>query len=317
MAQLTPDPSEDDPRVTAYALGELSGSELIEFEAELRRSPSLQREVADIQAAGTLLTAELKQEKPTRLSPQRRSLIEAEVKKAVAISQTPSARLRASLRWKPLHKVSAAAAILICASLLYLSTSNSQETKRVAETHALIRRLHEAIGRYAADHHQLPPDTGFGLSPENAISGAGKTYDAGSLWRYLGQQTQENGRTYGPYIQFNASELVAYQDPAKGSSFYVVDPWGTPIGYVGDARRVVHNSGAFDLFSAGPDRKTGKDDIQSSANLAYDGIDNNGDGVVDNADELGAARMNGALTVASNDARGKDLHLDDVNNWDE
>ena len=49
-------------------------------------------------------------------------------------------------------------------------------------------------------------------------------------------------------------ELVAKEDPIHGDSFYVVDPWGTAIGYVGDARRVIHNRGRFDIFSAGPDR---------------------------------------------------------------
>jgi len=94
-------------------------------------------------------------------------------------------------------------------------------------------------------------------------------------------------------------------------------PRGTPIGYVGDTRRVVHNSGSFDLFSAGPDRLTGLSASISPVNLAYDGVDNNGDGIVDNADELGAARMNGAMTFACNEARSANAHLDDVNNWDQ
>ncbi len=309
--------SEDDPRITAYALGEMNGVERDEFEAELQRNPALQREVADIQAAGAMLSAELKQEKPLRLASHRRTVIDAEVKKAVAIDLTPSARFRLSLRWRPLHKVGAAAAVMLCAAMLWIASARSQENKRVAEAHALIRRLHEAIGRYVADHHQLPPDTGFGLAPDSVAQGAGKTYDAGSLWRCLSKQTQENGKTFGPYIQFSASELTAYQDPVKGASFYVADPWGTPIGYVGDARRVVHNPGSFDLFSAGPDRLTGVGNAPSPVNLAYDGLDNNGDGIVDNADELGAARMNGAMTVACNEARTTNAHLDDVNNWDQ
>ena len=46
----------DDPRLTAYALGELEGGELAEVEAALRADPAAQSAVAEIRIAAGLLT---------------------------------------------------------------------------------------------------------------------------------------------------------------------------------------------------------------------------------------------------------------------
>ncbi|MDA7920141.1 hypothetical protein N9B73_00165 [Verrucomicrobiales bacterium] len=52
----------DDPQMTAYALGELSIAESVEFEAKLKESPNAARELAEMNAVMGLLTKGLAQE---------------------------------------------------------------------------------------------------------------------------------------------------------------------------------------------------------------------------------------------------------------
>ena len=300
----------DDPRITAYVLGELTGAERAAFEAELAANAELQREVEAVRDTSQLLREGLKAEsaKPV-LSVRRKAAIEQHLKR------------RTGSRQRVVFGTAAACAVLVLCALTLWSLRSShvdEESDRRRSAAALLNRIGEALRQYQADFHALPPDTGFGLSAVDASQGAGKTYDAGSLWRYLSQATTREGKTRGPYINFSGSELASYNDPVSGPSYYVVDSWGTAVGYVGSPIRVIHNRGGFDLFSAGPDRKTGMDATPGApANLAYDGIDNDGDGVVDNSTELGGAALNGCLTVASAAPGMPSELLDDLNNWDQ
>ena len=191
------------------------------------------------------------------------------------------------------------------------------QTSRVKAAHALIQKVGIALTRYQADFRVLPPDSGFGLPQSGGVVKGQVVYDAATLWRYLGQELTVNGQTYGPYTTFNEYELTPFTDSNGLKVFIVVDPWKTPVGYVGDPDRVVHNRDTFDLFSAGPDRKT----------ACNDGIDNDGDGSVDNpnmaysgsglatSQQMGEAVFNGCLTAFRKNAK-KDEVLDDINNWD-
>lgn len=299
----------DESRLTSYALNELSAAERQEFEAEAGGADAASRNASAIQVVAQSLTAAVATERTSRLTSDRRKRIQAEVRR-----QTTK---RFFGRKQLVSIAVASAAAMACVLILKMATlSRSQRDTETASS--LVRRLHVALIQYQSDFKQLPPDTGFGLAATDVSAGAGRTYDAGSLWRYLGRERVVAGKTYGPYINFSASELRAYTDPLRGESFAVIDPWGTAVGYVGDSRRVIHNHGSFDLFSAGPDRKTGADlASQRVANLAYDGLDNDGDGVIDNAQELGSARMNGCLTLALTGAQLPRDVLDDVNNWDQ
>jgi Ca-activated chloride channel homolog len=69
--------SHDDPRLTAYALGELSPEELAEFELLLARDARAQAEVAAIAELGARLTRELSRASSPALSERRRSGIHA------------------------------------------------------------------------------------------------------------------------------------------------------------------------------------------------------------------------------------------------
>lgn len=59
-----PRPGTDDPRLTAYALGELPAAECAAVESALQDDPDLRRTVADIRATAATLTAVLAEETP-------------------------------------------------------------------------------------------------------------------------------------------------------------------------------------------------------------------------------------------------------------
>ena len=81
MSNLT----HDDPRLTAYALGELPASERALMESELANSPELRAEVELIRALSGNLSAELSKElgsTPTLTRPQRAAIVRAATPRA-------------------------------------------------------------------------------------------------------------------------------------------------------------------------------------------------------------------------------------------
>lgn len=210
---------------------------------------------------------------------------------------------------------------------------NAQGNARVKSTQKLIEKIGIALSLYEGNLRTLPPDTGYDLpmgtfETTNPSGEKEILYDSGSLWRYLGRKLEvyrsdgSISKVVGPFTNYSESELREYDDKKYSGekSYYVVDAWGQPIGYVGDKRRVVHSRGSYDIFSAGPDKVTASNDghdngLPQKANAAYDGKDSDGDGVIDNATELNEARMNGALTARKKQKIGDEV-LDDINNWD-
>jgi len=198
---------------------------------------------------------------------------------------------------------------------------------RVRATQQLINKIGIALARYQAECRTLPPDTGYGqpLGTETGGTPQVVTYDSGSLWRYLSQpvvKRRSDGTVIeqlGPYVSFKYdpagyTELLPYRDPSGGKSFYVVDAWGKPIGYVGSPKRVIHNRGFADIYSGGPDGVTAEDpkvqlppNAPSGPNQAYQS-----DGDVST---MGRAALNGCLTQTMRGAPETTV-LDDINNWD-
>jgi Ca-activated chloride channel homolog len=70
----------DDPRLTAFALGELDAEEARPIERALAESPSLQREIDQIRAMAGSLQSRLKAEISPRLTPAQREMIAQEPK---------------------------------------------------------------------------------------------------------------------------------------------------------------------------------------------------------------------------------------------
>jgi type II secretory pathway pseudopilin PulG len=206
-----------------------------------------------------------------------------------------------------------------------------QKTVRVRATQQLLERIGLGLTRYYGELRCYPPDVGYGLATMNTrfgiVDAAGTRsvlYDPGALWRYLGREVTEYysdksvKRTLGPFVQFRPEELAAYDDPTYAyQSYYVVDAWNHQVGYVGNPRRVVHNRGAVDLYSAGADKKTASDDggdhgAGGRPDQAYAGFPN------DTAADMGEAANNGSLTLFKTNKTADDekLGLDDINNWD-
>src|SRR5438128_377285 len=66
----------DDPRLTAYALGELAEAELTEFEVQLADDPTARQAVEEIRATAQLLTDHLRREPTPGLAPAHHLVIE-------------------------------------------------------------------------------------------------------------------------------------------------------------------------------------------------------------------------------------------------
>jgi prepilin-type N-terminal cleavage/methylation domain-containing protein len=164
---------------------------------------------------------------------------------------------------------------------------------RIKRTRSQISLLETALDAYRDEFGSYPPDTGYGLDMEAGTD----TYDAGSLWRHLILRVKnvKTGEIKGPFLSvWPQKDLREYADAAAGASFYLTDPWGQPYGFVGDRKRVLHNPGGFEIFSPGPNGQTASDDAPAEPNLAYDGLDNDGNGTIDDTAELGAAARNGS-----------------------
>jgi anti-sigma factor RsiW len=106
----------NDPRLTAYALGELPADEVEAFEALLAEHPEAQAEVDAIRGLADELTEELAKDAPSALDPDTRKAIEegrplARVVPLVATPMQPTAKRRSAAVWAgPLMLVAAAAA---------------------------------------------------------------------------------------------------------------------------------------------------------------------------------------------------------------
>jgi hypothetical protein len=76
MSDFTPVPIDaDDPGLTAFALGELEGTDAAQYAERVRQSPELQTLVQQIQSEAQLLSEELQLEPATALTSERRSAI--------------------------------------------------------------------------------------------------------------------------------------------------------------------------------------------------------------------------------------------------
>src|SRR5689334_11604888 len=92
----------DDPRLTAYALGELSPEELLEFRGELQNDARAREEVEAIREASSWLETEFSRSEAPVLSAERRAQILEAAKAAKREEPAPApARISApKRRWQ-------------------------------------------------------------------------------------------------------------------------------------------------------------------------------------------------------------------------
>lgn len=123
----SPDPSQD-PKLTAYALGELTDPKDIEaVEALLQESPALRREVESVRSTAKLIQSELGQEPLPSLTPQQLANLG---KPPRAWSLWPSVRPRNASWWFPVGVATAAATAVVISTVILLL----QETEELPLT---------------------------------------------------------------------------------------------------------------------------------------------------------------------------------------
>ena len=130
----------NDPKWTAYAFGELDGSERSAIEVELRHNPTAQRFVAELQKTGELLKSALAKESVERLTPEQQAALAASTSdQRLAVGGQPSAINSASpvsqTKWRRRRWVAVlgvlAASGLIVAILLPAIQSAREHGSRV------------------------------------------------------------------------------------------------------------------------------------------------------------------------------------------
>ena len=125
----------DDPRLTAYALGELDETERQEVEALLKESPEARRAVEEARQTATLLTEEMKKETCPELTAERRAVLinrlQEESRKIVPFF---------ARRWVFVTSLSAAAAA-IAVAFVFSSLSSSQRAVGPTALSNYLRKL--------------------------------------------------------------------------------------------------------------------------------------------------------------------------------
>jgi len=109
----------NDPKLTAYALGELDDTERAEVEAQLKESEAARQTVNEVRKTAALLTRELKAEPALALSDDQREAIDAKARQVYGGGKKSTTAKRLALRrwWIP---TSVAASLLIVGFVGYV-----------------------------------------------------------------------------------------------------------------------------------------------------------------------------------------------------
>lgn len=88
----------NDPRITAYALGEMEEAEKREFEKLLKHSPQAQALIAEIESLGEVLREEFARDKTSELTAAQREEITAKASRTASVVSIPSKRKKLVFR---------------------------------------------------------------------------------------------------------------------------------------------------------------------------------------------------------------------------
>ena len=121
----------NDPRITAYALGELEGSEQAEVEALVQQDAELTRLVEEIRATAQLLKQELADEPMVGLTPEQRELVEAKAAERNTQQTDASRDLRT---WRFARPMTIAACLLAAVGIGTLLMPSLESARRAAPT---------------------------------------------------------------------------------------------------------------------------------------------------------------------------------------
>jgi len=192
------------------------------------------------------------------------------------------------------------AIIVIIASIGAIHYVNASHRAKRAAAASLIAEMELAISGYRIDMRCYPPDSKGSASLRAALD----PHQTDAIW--------SDPSWGGPYMEFQENEV----DQITG---HILDPWhessSDPVHRFsyradrdGDPRTgpPFHNRSTYDIYSPGRDGRSGHssvlgDEMDDGA-YAQNGIDDDGDGVVDELDPSSEGAANGFLE-------------DDINNW--
>src|SRR5262245_58223582 len=183
----------DDPKWTAYVLGELNDAERVQVEKELESSAVAREVVEEIRLATDLLKHEFTQEQAVGLAPEQRRVITstAEAPAVGALYERPGGRRpplqfrRPMFRWAGVA-ASVAAGLLIVATLSVLSLQHSREA--TPDPLTAIAPVSEAQPAESGRYYQRNTETAIGIRAK--VESASKESQAAPL-QQGGQQLQQ------------------------------------------------------------------------------------------------------------------------------
>jgi len=148
--------------------------------------------------------------------------------------------------------------VLIVGSLIPVLNRVSQSGPRIMMP-VMLSNLEVALADYHRDFGVYPPDRGDGemdkCSEALYFHLSGSDVDASN--GKLRDQLKASRRDAKVYFEFEKHYLKDYD----GDGYWeIVDAWGQPWIYVaaGGVRQPFHHPDAYDLYSVGPDGKTGR-----------------------------------------------------------
>jgi Ca-activated chloride channel family protein len=193
----------DDPRLTAFALGELDPAERAALEAEIAENPEALRTVAEICKTAAWLTEELKKEPAPKASPTQPREIERPL-------QVPSRR---PVRWmRALGAIAAAIIVLVTGALIILPPINSA---REAHVTAEQKQLAQALSTFNAQ---------YGGSPPSRVIVTDRTESTGPADETVGKEMAA-APAAGPAA---ANGLAYAEPPVEGTPYVGLPAVGTP-----------------------------------------------------------------------------------------
>ncbi|HEY8666168.1 MAG TPA: von Willebrand factor type A domain-containing protein [Tepidisphaeraceae bacterium] len=122
----------DDPRLTAYALGELPAEQRPQIEALLQQDPAARQFVTDLQATARLLGAELQREPAPGLTPAQRQTIEQRIEQPLRLPSPEQQAIAARNRRRLV--------LVIAASILIVAGTYATVLPRLYRTREQISR---------------------------------------------------------------------------------------------------------------------------------------------------------------------------------
>lgn len=226
----------DDPRLTAYVLGELDGDSRAELEANLERSPELRHAVDELREAAAFLTEALHNEPSPSLTPQQRESIRAASRRgaeeavpppnqddaaatrspAPAPMESPLARRRTPVWLTAAIGTAAVVLIAIVSGWRPFSNDGGPENERIAAVnredasatappaaHQSRSRAPLPMGREVDEQSSAAVEDSYGMQPQSGDAGS-----AGRGFRYFSEGERHDPTQQGLGMERDGTRIA-------------------------------------------------------------------------------------------------------------